>query len=201
MIPRLAEVVPKSFEEWSEIDTQVAPVDPTNDRGDARDTNNPYDDVLMRAYTNHHGDVVFLALAYGRRQHQEVKIHRPDLCYVAQGFKLVRRSLVSFPVEHTEQPATGARMLVESVERTEAVSYWIRIGGMYSQSAWRTRLYILRQGLRGSQTDGILVRVSQIVPSSAAATDDRYRLQEKFVVDLVNAMPVGSRRFLVAEAL
>jgi EpsI family protein len=195
-VPRLADVVPKSFQDWVEINTQLAPVDPTGDRDGVRDTNSPYDDVLMRAYANPRGDVILLALAYGREQHQEVKIHRPDLCYVAQGFKVIKRSRVTFPNEGDPQPATGERMLVQSIGRVEAVSYWIRIGGMYASNAWRTRFYIFRHGLGGHEPDGILVRVSQIVSTPDAALDERYRLQEQFIADLVRAMPAESRRLL-----
>jgi len=46
----------------------------------------------MRAYQNSQGQIVYLALAWGEQQRQEVKIHRPDLCYVAQGFKVWRLS-------------------------------------------------------------------------------------------------------------
>ncbi len=38
----------------------------------------------LRSYVNANGDVVMLALAYGRHQRQEIKIHRPELCYTSQ---------------------------------------------------------------------------------------------------------------------
>ena len=77
---------------------------------------------------------VMLALAYGVNQRQEVKIHRPELCYVSQGFKLLERSQVALSAAQAALPVRAQRMLVQAPGRAEAVSYWIRIGDMYSTS-------------------------------------------------------------------
>jgi EpsI family protein len=199
-IPNLAQVVPTTFGDWKEISTGAQPIDPTRNENGAPKAGNPYDDVLMRAYSNSHGDVVMLALAYGRSQRQEVKIHRPELCYVAQGFRLLSRSHVTFPAGSPQMPAQGERMLVQTANRVEAVSYWIRIGGIYSRSAWLTRYYIFEQGLEGKELDGVLVRVSQILGTPAAASDERYQVQEQFVADLVRAMPSETRHLLTVGA-
>jgi EpsI family protein len=196
----LSTLVPARFADWHEIRSAIPPVDPTVDRDAPRDMNNPYDDVLMRSYQDSHGNVVMLALAYGRNQRQEVKIHRPELCYVAQGFKLVSRVPVMMPAYAMGAvPVQGARMVVEAVDRVEAVSYWIRIGSVYSQTPWATRYYILKQGLMGHAIDGVLVRASQIVDHTRAVTGQLYEVQEKFLAELVGAMPPRSRELLVAE--
>ena len=192
-LPRLAEIVPSSFEDWHQIETPDALVDPN--AGTSRDAG-PYDDVLMRAYGNSRGEIVLLALAYGRSQHQELKIHRPELCYVAQGFRVLSRREVTFPGSGAA-PVAGERMLVQSPARVEAVSYWIRIGDTYSRSAWATRYYIFLQGLRRRQLDGVLVRVSQIVDAPVSVSERRFRLQEQFAADLVRALPADARRLLV----
>ncbi len=197
---RLAQIVPAAFGDWREVDTPIAPVDPTAAREAGRDTDSPYDDVLMRAYSDSHGNVVMLALAYGRDQHQEVKIHRPELCYVAQGFKVLRRWPRAFVIPGRQSPAPpdGSRMLVQAPGRTEAVSYWIRIGQSYSSNAWVTRYYIFREGLKRRNPDGLLVRVSQILDSPESASEERYRVQEQFISELVSAVPAAGRHILVA---
>ena len=88
----LAQLVPRSFGEWRELDAPAAAVDPRGQRPGETDSEAPYDDVLMRSYINARGDVVMLALAYGRHQRQEIKIHRPELCYTSQGFAVLRKS-------------------------------------------------------------------------------------------------------------
>ena len=196
---RLAEVVPAAFGDWRELKNAVAPVDPRNDTADERSMRSPYDDVLMRAYGNSQGDIVLLALAYGRNQQQEVKIHRPELCYTSQGFDVVNRSEANIAVGNERAGGVrGARMLVSSPDRVEAISYWIRIGDIYSESAWNTRYYIFKEGLKGKRVDGMLVRVSQIFHDEKSASVNRYRLQEQFLADLVGAMPENSRHLMVA---
>jgi len=198
--PSLAEVVPTQFGVWKELKGALLPVDPRSGGDGETDPRNPYDDVLMRAYGNADGDVVLLALAYGRNQKQEVKIHRPELCYVSQGFTMVSKTPTVFPLPAGETTGVdGTRMLVSAANRVEAVSYWIRIGDIYSSSAWQTRFYILSQGLKGNAVDGILVRVSQILPDEQSASAQRYELQERFVADLVHAIPARERRLLITR--
>lgn len=197
-VANLSQLVPAQFGEWHELEAPAATVDPRRQRPGETDFEAPYDDVLMRSYTNDRGDIVMLALAYGRHQRQEIKIHRPELCYIAQGFSVLRRSDAAFAMPALPA-AEGTRMLVSAPGRSEAVSYWIRIGGLYSRSAWKTRAHIFTEGMRGRVVDGMLVRVSQIVPDAAAAVEARYEVQEKFLGDLVRAMP-GDARWLLTGA-
>ena len=88
-------------------------------------------------------------------------------------------------------------MLVSAPGRSEAVSFWIRIGDLYSTSAWKTRAHIFTEGMQGRVVDGMLVRVSQIVPDASAADAARYEVQEKFLGDLVHAMPAEARHLLI----
>jgi EpsI family protein len=192
----LASVVPSAFGEWHAIALAENAVDPRNQGPGETDREAPYDDVLMRGYQNGNGDVVVLALAYGRHQRQEVKIHRPELCYTAQGFQVLTHSPVNVPLGGGQ--AQGARMLVRGNDRVEAVSYWIRIGDLYSRSAWKTRTHIFSEGMHGRIVDGILVRVSQSLPDAASATPERFALQERFLAELVSALPGESRGLLVA---
>jgi len=196
--PSLAQVIPESFGDWRAVATPATVIDPSTER-DAKDSFfTLYDDVLMRAYQNSSGRVVLLALAYGKHQRQEFKIHRPELCYVAQGFRLLSRNHVVFPfADRQNQPVTGSRMLVQSPARVEIVSYWIRIGSQFTENSWRTRYYLLKQGIRGHILDGILVRVSQVVPSAEDSTREKYALQEEFLSELVHASPAAAQALLI----
>jgi EpsI family protein len=196
--PTLAEIIPQSFGEWHAIATPDQVINPTTER-DAKDPFfTLYDDVLMRAYQNANGKVVLLALAYGKHQRQEFKIHRPELCYVAQGFRLLHRNPVTFPLlDRRNQPVTGSRMLVQSPGRMEIVSYWIRIGSLFSESGWTTRYYLLKQGIGGHVPDGILVRVSQIVPNAEDGAAGKYAMQEEFLSELVHASPAAAEALLI----
>ena len=196
--PPLSQVIPKSFGDWHAVATPEQVIDPTGER-DAKDPFSIlYDDVLMRAYENKRGHVVLLALAYGKHQRQEFKIHRPELCYVAQGFRLIRQDPVVFPLlDSRNRPVTGSRMLVQSPARIEIVSYWIRIGNLFSQNGWATRYYLLQQGIGGHVLDGMLVRVSQVVGSVDEDTANSYALQEEFLSELVHASPAAAESLLI----
>jgi len=195
--PILAQTVPSAFGDWKEVSSVAEQVDPARN-ADEPSMDRPYDDVLMRTYGNSRGDIVLLTLAYGRNQRQEVKIHRPDVCYTAQGFQLISRSAVAFPMTGPEgRRVEGMRMLVSAPGRMEAVSYWIRIGDVFTDNAWAIRYHIFQQGISGRAVDGMLVRASQIVSRADSASPERYRLQEQFLADLVRALPKPARRQLV----
>jgi EpsI family protein len=192
-----ADSIPTAFGDWKEVGFASGQVDPGKGAADEPNMDRPYDDVLMRAYGNSRGDVVLLALAYGRNQRQEVKIHRPDVCYTAQGFQLVERSPIAMPVHGTKgAQVQGMRMLVKAPGRVEAVSYWIRIGDVFTGNAWSIRYHIFREGMSGRAVDGVLVRASQIVQGSGPSAD-RYLLQEAFLADLVRALPANARQLLL----
>ena len=91
---------------------------------------------------------------------------------------------------------TGKRMLALSRRGGEAVSYWMRIGGLFSEDAWDTRLHILKEGLKGRVPDGVLVRASVRVRDARDA-ETAWPLAESFLSDLAEASPEAVRRVLL----
>jgi len=191
----LAQLIPQSFAEWTVVpDLNQNVVNPeTVNQGDL-DIRQPYTDVLMRVYANPRGDRIMLAIAYGAEQRQEVKIHRPELCYVSQGFEILSRRKRSIQIMGGHSDAT--RLLVLGPGRVEAVSYWIRIGDIQGAGAVQTRLYLFSQALKGRVVDGVLVRASQIVASVNGSTDGPYQLQEQFLSDLLASLDPSARSIL-----
>lgn len=191
--------VPAQFGDWREVRSPFIQMDlaPRRDDG-TTDPSSPYDEVVMRSYVRaSDGAVVMLALAWGAQQRQEVKIHRPELCYVAQGFDVARRehAILSLPGGQT---VTTTRLLATSQSRVEPVTYWIRIGEEISLSPWQSRLAILREGLKGRTADGILVRVSQALPAGRADVERSYRIQQEFLSDLVRSVEEPARSVLTS---
>jgi EpsI family protein len=187
--------VPHSFGDWTELASPYSQVSLST--ADGINMDQPYDQTLMRTYVNSKGQVVMLALAWGARQRQEIKVHRPDLCYIAQGFQV--RSLaptVFADISSSNGPVTGKRMTAFSQFSGEAVSYWIRIGNVYSEDAMTTRLHILKEGLSGRVPDGILVRASQHITSSEEAAQ-AWPVLESFLTELTAALPPETRALLV----
>lgn len=189
--------VPKNFADWKEIPSNQLQVDLVPKEEGERTTDNPYDDVLMRTYENAKGQRVQLALAYGKSMRQEVKIHRPELCYYAQGFQVKSLEASDFGIVSTKNRSVlGKNMLVENQSYQEAVSYWIRIGEMYSQSPWQTRFYIIKRGLVGDVVDGVLVRASVVLTDNQSA-EAAYQLNKLFLQDLIHYTSVSSRMILI----
>ncbi len=194
--PQLEASVPTAFGDWTRVDIPQGSVDVVaNDgRGTLRQ---PYDEVLMRTYRNGKGDEVMLALAYGREQRQDIKVHRPELCYAAAGFRVVSTQDNAFGnLVGADAAVHGKRLYAESRRGNEAVSYWIRIGDVYTDSGWDARRHIVAQGLQGKIPDGMLVRVSRRVDNLREAEAAWPQLDD-FLDALIESLPEQTRGFLV----
>ncbi len=198
----LEATIPKQFGDWVEVASPFVQVDLSTKRNGEKSTDTPYDDVLMRTYRNSQGKMVMLALAWGKNQRQEIKIHRPELCYVAQGYQVEQLTPTTFNgIKNTVAfPIYGKKMLAinSNSHRIDAVSYWIRIGNLYSKSAWNTRLHIIKEGLSGRTVDGILVRAStQLNTTDMNSNENSWNLLDKFLNDLLNHVDPNTRYLLV----
>lgn len=193
--PKLEEAVPRQFGDWSELTNPYAQVSLAT--GPEAELNQPYDQTVMRTYVNSKGQQIMLALAWGRHQRQEVKVHRPELCYVAQGFKVSRLTNAKFKgIAGYGEVVKGKHMIVNASSDGEAVAYWIRIGSVYSENAVETRAHIFKEGLAGRIPDGILVRASQKIQRDSDA-EKAFPLLEAFLADLVAATPENARLLMV----
>ncbi len=157
--------IPKQFDGWQRVPSRTMSIDLYQKTEGERTTDNPYDDTFIQSYRNTNGHVIELAIAYGALQRQEVKIHRPDLCYYAQGYEIQSHLPETFSLVSANQKVAGQRMQVSRGDQQQLISYWMRIGDLFSQSAWQTRLYLIKQGLLGNVPDGVLVRVSSVIQS------------------------------------
>jgi EpsI family protein len=194
---RLEQSVPSEFGRWKEVKTGYIQMDLAPRDGEERTRDQPYDQTLMRTYVRDDGAMVMLALAYGRTQRQEVKIHRPELCYVAQGFELKGKTPVQLNLGQGVQ-INAYHLLATNGQRLEPITYWIRIGDEISMNALQSRLAIFKEGLVGRIPDGILVRVSQIVSPSAAPASS-FDAQAEFLTDLLAHLDEAGRRALIGR--
>lgn len=193
--PNLDTIIPVEFGEWKQIAdpfTQVALTTGGNDLASQL-----YDKIVMRTYANKNGDRVMLAVAYAREQKQDIKIHRPEVCYVAQGFQLLSKINNTLDISPAK-PIKAQRLLVSNQSRYETVSYWVRIGDDYPASGMSARLKILRDGLKGKILDGVLVRVSTAISDQSGAAV-AYQSQENFLKSLLATLPSDQKRILIAN--
>ncbi|RYE81780.1 MAG: EpsI family protein [Oxalobacteraceae bacterium] len=193
--PSLDVTVPNAFGDWHVLQNRSAQVDVS--QGVENPQEQPYDQTVMRTYVNSRGEQVMLALAWGQRQRQDVKVHRPEVCYPAQGYEVTRLGPGgSIALAGAEFPVPTVSMLTNQRGSYEAVRYWIRIGDSYGGDGLRARWYILQEGIKGRIPDGILVRASQRITSTDQAQQSGV-LMENFLTELVASVPPATRHLLV----
>jgi EpsI family protein len=187
---KLEQQVPKTFGEWRMEEggmQQIVSPEVT------KTLQQLYSDILTRTYVNPRGERIMLSLAYGRNQGRDLQVHKPEVCYRAQGFDV--GGLVKRDVQAGRTTVPVMNLVATLGPRTEPITYWIRSGdtvvrGWYEQNRAR-----LLSGLKGEVPDGLLVRVSSI----SRDTDGAYRLQEQFLRDMLQAIQPSNLAMFLGE--
>jgi len=147
--------IPTSFGEWHEVRTGLVQVDlaPRGENGEEEASLRwPYDQTLTRVYQRADGQMIMLALAWGSKQRQEIKVHRPELCYAGQGLQIVEQRHVSIDLSPGASVEAN-RLLTRNASRVEPVTYWIRIGDNIMAKGRKVRVEIFQQALHGRIPD------------------------------------------------
>lgn len=186
---RLADRIPTSFGDWR-VDETVIPIQPSPDVQATLDK--VYSDVLARTYVNGRGERVMLSVAYGAQQSRTLQVHKPEVCYAAQGFTVS----ATRPAElhHSGQSIRAVHLMSTKGARHEPITYWIRMGGVNVQGWREQNIARIRAGLRGETPDGVLFRVSSLSRDVA----DAYRVHERFIDELLEGSSPATVRLLVA---
>ena len=186
----LATMVPESFADWR-VDPTVIPIEPSPDLKAVIEK--LYQQTVSRTYTNSNGDRVMLSIAYGGDQSRSMQVHKPEVCYTAQGFLIVKEAMDDMASRFGAIPVK--RLVAEMGSRIEPITYWITTGDKVTRDGLAWRLTQLRYGLTGTIPDGMLVRVSTI------SKDDRasYAIQDKFSNDLLTTLNVKDRGRLIGN--
>lgn len=144
--------------------------------------NKIYNQTLSRTYVNAAGDRVMLSVAYGGDQSDGTRAHRPEVCYPAQGFQLVRQREARISL--SGQPLDVRQLVAKQGGRIEPISYWVIVGERVALSGTQQKLAQLGYSVRGIIPDGMLIRVSSIDPDAARA----WNVQSGFVNDMAAAV-------------
>jgi EpsI family protein len=183
----LETTVPKQFGDWVELPERGAQVVNPQTR---ELLDKLYSQILTRIYVDKSGYQIMLSLAYGDDQRGGLQAHRPEVCYPAQGFKLGKVEDGALP---TQYGSIDVRRLTTSLgARNEPVTYWLTVGDQIIRSKFDKRLAEIRLGLTGQIPDGLLFRVSSIDNDNARA----FRMQQKFVADMMGSVPAPARKQL-----
>lgn len=178
--PDLQSMLPEAFGEWSAapIAEAVLPKEIDLKRGEA---------IAYRAYQDRAGRVVTLVAAYGPPLGDSVRLHRPESCYVAQGYRIAERTIAMLDL--AGRRAAVIRLSAESPTRAETISYWLRSGEAFTADSTAAQLEVFR---KRRNLDGALVRVSS-QGRDALLLD----LQAGFMRDFAAALDVEGRRLLL----
>lgn len=188
---KLEKVVPAQFAGWRIDPNTPAQIISPELQAKLADL---YSDTLTRTYINADGDQVMLSLAYGADQSRSLQVHKPEVCYEGQGFKIEETRKDDAQI--TEGRVPVMRVLTQKGARNEPVTYWIRSGDVIVRGWFEQNVARVQAGLAGHYPDGILVRVSTIDPDASHA----YAVQDRFVKDLLASMPQEGRRILLGSA-
>jgi EpsI family protein len=185
--PKLDSLVPRSFGDW-QVDTSIVPVvsDPNLDRI----LTQIYAETLSRTYRDKQGNVVMLALAYGSSQTKDLQLHRPEICYSAQGFQI--KGSKPFDVVFPDKNIKATQLLAVQGERKEHIVYWMRIGDAVASTGMEQAMLRYRYGIKGYIPDGLLFRVSVVSDDEAGAQ----QLIATFVKQLYQVVPTAERNFV-----
>jgi EpsI family protein len=186
---KLAEMVPASFGRWTSEDMG----DPYAVNGEKTLSAKLYNELVVRQYTNLAASAqVTMLLAYGGKQSDELQLHRPEVCYPAFGYNLVRNEPLALPVGN-RVTVPARRLAAEAEERRENIIYWSRMGEFLPQDGGEQRKARLKIAMQGIIPDGLLSRFSV----AGGAPEEDWKTIEEFVTELVAAIAPARRNVLI----
>lgn len=186
----LETIVPQSFGEWK-VDAQagVLLINPVQQE----ELNLLYSQTISHTYINRQGTRIMLSLARGGDQSRELQVHRPEVCYAAQGFQVA--ALTKIDVDFDSRKIPAMRLVSTLGNRIEPVTYWVRIGDSVVRGNIEQGFARLSHGLRGYIADGLLFRVSSIDSNTNSAYSDH----EEFIRQFLAAVPEQQLPMLIGN--
>src|ERR1700677_940307 len=138
----------------------------------------------MRSYTNSQSKRIMLSIAYGDNQNRKLQVHRPEVCYAAQGYNISAMSRQVLKTDNATIPIM--QMVAQQGARVEPITYWVLIGDKVVRGNLEQGFARVIYGLSGVIPDGLLFRVSTI----SGDAGDAYATEQAYVNALMQALPV-----------
>lgn len=180
-------VVPVQFGGWR-LDDSVPTTLISPDVQDELDR--IYANLLMRVYKSVSGEQIMLSVAYGSDQSDNLQVHKPEVCYTSQGFAV--QSLGDRSIVFGEHRIDARSIMASRNDRTEPVTYWVKVGDEVINSSFRKKLHKIGYGLKGYIPDGLLFRVSSLGTDKEQA----FALHDRFIEDLLESLSAQQLYFL-----
>jgi EpsI family protein len=180
----LEAMIPRQFGSWR-LDEHVKPVQVAPDV--QAELAKIYDETLSRTYINEQGTRIMLSMAYGGNQKDALAVHKPEVCYPAQGFQVLVKSQGTINTSFGQIKVI--KLVTQLKERVEPITYWINVGGNQVNNRLEGKLEQLKFGLTGKVPYGVLIRVSNIEKNILAG----YKSQAEFINQLLAAVNPAQR--------
>lgn len=184
----LEQLVPLEFGDW-QIDPTITPLEVSPEV--KAQLSKIYNETLSRTYVNKQGERVMLSIAYGGDQSKSLQVHKPETCYVAQGFNV--KNLGDSPLLFGNLQIKARHLIATLGNRSEPITYWMRVGNTTVYGGLGQAINRYKMGLKGYIPDGLLFRVSSLDSDKEQA----FRTQEKFIDALLSAIEPSSRSKLI----
>jgi EpsI family protein len=180
-------MIPKTFGDWK-IDETIAPLI-ANPEQEAV-INKIYNQTLSRTYINLKGERIMLSIAYGGDQSDTMAVHKPEVCYPAQGFQILKSATGTVTTDRGDIPVK--RLVATQGQRIEPITYWTTVGDKAAnRNGLEWKLIQIKYGLTGKIPDGLLFRISSIQADEKKA----YQAQDDFSRALIDSLtPAGKER-------
>ncbi len=190
--PEYQQVLPASFGNWQLLgDTPNALITPEQ----ANIISSIYDQTLSRVYLHRPtGRRLVISLAHGLDQIYPHQMHWPEVCFPAQGFRILRSYKGSLAANG--QVLNLSRMQSQRGAARQETTYWMRAGDRVTRGSLQLNLARIRLALHGYQADGLLVTVSEINADPGSA----FGLEDHFISDLLSASNASARAAFFGSA-
>lgn len=175
----LEAAIPAVIGDWK-IDASMVPILPSPDV--QATLGKIYDQTVNRTYVNSAGKRVMLSIAYGGAQTRQLRAHRQEVCYSAQGFQVSRLRRERIELAGASLPV--AKMVAKQGSRVEPVLYWFTMGDYAVMSLWDRQKVQFLYSLKNHIPDGFLVRFSSISENEA----ESFQLQTNFAEAMFAAL-------------
>jgi EpsI family protein len=146
----LGGLIPKSFGRWASV-PDIRIVEPP---GSDTLSHEIYNQEIARGYADGDGHVVMLLIAYGVSQSDRLQLHRPEICYAAQGFRVSAPTSATISYRQDRAGLRVTRLVAQREGRLEPVTYWMRIGNDVATGVVERQILKVSYGLRGLIPDG-----------------------------------------------
>jgi len=182
------QIIPLSFKGWTIDKTDNSTlVDPEV----KEQITSVYSQTVSRTYVNNQNQHIMLSVAYGGDQEEVMQVHKPEVCYTAQGFTVKKNGVV--PIKTDKGTVHALQLITNQAERVEPVTYWITIGNTIALNGLAWRWERIKYGLTGTLPDGLLFRVSSIGNDA----NQEYQIHQQFIQSLMSYLSLNDAKQLM----